>query len=177
MSHYAFSIHMALHLGVTVIAAPLIAIGLTASGLGFSPPHRPWIAAIGASLFEMVVVWGWHIPAPYEAAIGSGALFVLQQASFLVAGMLVWMVAFAGNTRLHYVVGTLAMLMTFMHMTMLGVLLAVAQRLLYSPDLCLGVFGVQGLANQQLGGALMAVGGGLPYLVGGTVLAYRAVAD
>lgn len=177
MSHVAFSVHMALHLGVTVIAAPLIAIGLIASGLGLAPPRHPLRAAIGASLFEMAIVWGWHVPGPYEAAMGSGALFAVQQASFLVAGMFVWMVAFAGKTRLHYAVGTLAMLMTFMHMTMLGVLLAVASHLLYSPDLCLGVFGVKGLANQQLGGALMAVGGGLPYLIGGAVLAYRAVSD
>jgi putative membrane protein len=87
------------------------------------------------------------------------------------------MVSFAGGSRAAFGIGMFAMLLTFMHMAMLGVLLALAPNLLYAPELCLGAFGLDRLDDQRLGGALMAVGGGLPYLIGGVALAYRFIAD
>lgn len=177
MSRYAFSAHMVLHLGVAVVAAPLIAIGIGRSSFAPAQPRHPWRAGLLAALFEMAVVWGWHVPKPYAAAAENDGLFWIQQASFLAAGLVVWLTAFSGKTRLHFGIGALIMLMTFMHMTMLGAVLAVVPNLIYAPGLCVGVLGITGVENQHLGGALMAVGGGLPYLIGGTVLAYRAVAD
>lgn len=59
---------------------------------------------------------------------------------------------------------------------MLGVLLALAPKLIYAPELCIGGFGLDRLDDQRLSGALMAVGGGLPYLIGGTALAYLFIA-
>ena len=38
--------------------------------------------------------------------------------------------------------------------------------LLYDPELCRGAFGLDRLQDQHLGGVVMAVGGGLPYLIG-----------
>jgi putative membrane protein len=51
-------------------------------------------------------------------------------------------------------------------MTMFGMMLTLAPILLYDPDLCRGAFGLDRLQDQHLGGVLMAVGGGLPYLIG-----------
>ena len=58
-----------------------------------------------------------------------------------------------------------------------GVLLSLAPQLLHAPELCLGAFGLDRLDDQRFGGALMAVGGGLPYLLGGIVPAYRFISD
>ena len=49
-------------------------------------------------------------------------------------------------------------------MTMFGLVLTLAPHLIYDPALCLGAFGFDRLGDQHFGGALMAVGGGLPYL-------------
>lgn len=177
MSRQAFSPHMILHLGVAVVAAPLVAIGLVRAGLGVGRARHPLLIALTASLLEMVVVWGWHAPALHEAAALDDSAFVLQQASFLLAGVVLWHASFAEPTRAGCGVGALAMLLTFMHMAMLGVLLALAPRLLYAPELCLGAFGLDPLDDQRLGGALMAVVGSLPYLAGGALLTYRFIAD
>jgi putative membrane protein len=58
-----------------------------------------------------------------------------------------------------------ALLLTAMHMTLLGALLALTPRPLYMHE---GSWKrLDALADQQLGGAIMIVVGGLSYLVGG----------
>jgi putative membrane protein len=177
MARRAFSAHMILHLGVIVVAAPLIALALLGLSRGAQDLGRPVLLALGASLFELLVVWGWHAPALHEAAAARWPVFVVQQASFLAAGILIWSASFAGGARAATGVGVLAMLFTFMHMAMLGLLLSLAPALLYAPEFCLGAWGLSPLDDQRLGGAMMAVLGGLPYLAGGLVLAYRLVSD
>lgn len=168
----AFTGHMVLHLGVMVLAAPLLALGLARwvgprAGGGWLP------LAIAASVAELAVVWAWHAPAAHQAAALRPGLFWLQQASFLAVGLAVWLPGFAGAGRAAAGAAVLAMAMSLMHMSMLGALLTTAPRLIYSPDLCGGAFGLGPLDDQRLGGVLMAVGGGLPYLLGGLAFAWR----
>jgi len=177
LSRRAFSAHMILHLGIVTVAAPLIALGLQRAGAGLQA-IRPGIkSAVAASAFDMFVIWGWHAPVLHEAAARNIGVFVFQQASFLTAGLLVWAVSFTGRTRGDAAIGAFAMLTTFMHMTMLGILLSVAPVLIYAPDVCIGAFGFERLDDQQLGGVMMAVFGGLPYLVGGLVLVQRLIGE
>ena len=172
MSRTAFSAHMMLHLGIVSVASPMVALGLVHSGAGNRFFDASFISPGLAIALDLVVVWGWHSPPLHEAAARTPLLFVLQQASFLVAGVTVWSVSFrAGGARAG--VGILVMFVTFMHMAMLGILLTLAPELLYAPDLCIGAFGFRGLEDQRLGGLLMASLGGLPYLLGGMVLTYR----
>lgn len=176
MARRAFSPHMILHLGVTVVAAPLIALGLVGLARDRAVRH-PVALALGASLFEMLVVWGWHAPTLHEAAAARLPAFMAQQASFLAAGILIWAAAYSGTGRTMAGVGVFAMLFTFMHMAMLGLLLALAPDLVYAPAFCLGAWGLEPLDDQRLGGALMAVFGGLPYLAGGLALTWRMLTD
>ncbi|WP_210321166.1 cytochrome c oxidase assembly protein [Aquibium microcysteis] len=176
MARRAFSPHMVLHLGVTVVAAPLIALGLIGLSRDRAVRH-PVAWALGASLFEMLVVWGWHAPVLHEAAAARLPAFVAQQASFFCAGLLIWVTALAGRSRAMAGVSVFAMLFTFMHMAMLGLLLSLAPGLLYDPAYCLGAWGFDPLDDQRLGGALMAVLGGLPYLAGGLALTWRMLDD
>ncbi len=175
MSKTAFSAHMLLHLGVVSVAAPLIATGLV--GLGLTARLFPplLISAMLASAFDLVVVWGWHVPALHEAAARHAGAFILQQASFLLAGTAVWATSFNAGNKDGSAIGVLAMFLTFTHMTMLGILLALAPALIYAPDLCLGAFGFEQLDDQRFGGVLMASVGGLPYLLGGLTLVYRMI--
>lgn len=173
----AFSPHMILHLGVTGAAAPLLAIGLLRVLPQAAPPRSGILLALAASAFEFVVVWGWHAPAMHDAAGRAGAVFALQQGTFLLAGLALWLACLAGGDSRSQAIGALAMLFTAMHMAMLGVLLVLAPRLLYAPDLCRGAFGLSPLADQQFGGALMSVFGALAYVAGGAWMAFRLSRD
>lgn len=177
LARRAFSAHMMLHLTIVTIACPLIAFG----ALRFRSVRailRPTLAtALAASGFDLLVTWGWHAPILHEAAARQMPVFVFQQASFLAAGLLVWGVSFAGRSRRDAGLGAMALGMTFMHMSMLGVILAITPQLVYAPDVCQGAFGFSRLADQQLGGALMAIWGGLPHLCGALVLLARLLQE
>lgn len=172
----SFTAHMALHLALVLVAAPLAvfamaragALGRVRFGIG---------AALAFSGIEMLVVWSWHIPALHFAAALSGRAFALQQASFLIAGMLVWLPGLANPGRSAAAAGAVAMLGSFAHMTMLGVLLALTQSVIYPPGLCGGAFGLDALADQRLGGVIMALGGGLGYLGATICFAARLLRD
>ena len=179
----AFSAHMALHMAVVAIAAPLLALGLAQTR--FDPAIRAptLFSAVPASIVELVVVWGWHTPALHHAARHSVLAFALEQASFLASALWLWCSAFGGAPRERNDrrgAGMLGLLLTSMHMTLLGALLALPPRALYEHGHHgAGPAGLGGSAvlqldpidDQHLGGAIMIVLGGASYLVGGLWLA------
>lgn len=173
LSRTAFAAHMILHLGVISLAAPLLALGMLRLRLARAVLPPAMGAAIFATLLDLAVVWGWHLPVLHEAASRVPPLFIAQQASFLLAGVAVWVTALASNEDGTFLGGLLALLFTGMHMTMLGVLLLATPQLLYDPSLCVGILGFERLDDQRLGGVLMASLGGLPYLIGGLFLVAR----
>jgi putative membrane protein len=169
----SFAAHMVMHMGVVALAAPLLAIGvarLFPDGVGRLPPA----VAIVASFAEFAAVWAWHAPALHDAARAQPTMFVLEQASFLSVGLLVWTSAIgaAGSSRpAARAAGIGALLVTSMHMTLLGGLLLFAPRPLYAcAALCTPSAMLTPLADQQLGGAIMLAVGGSAYLTGGLVL-------
>jgi putative membrane protein len=166
LSRSAFSPHMLLHLGVVVVAAPLLAGGI-APRLPMPDDFRTALAwCLLAAAFEMLAVWSWHVPGMHDAAGRNSVLFAFEQGSFLMAGLAVWSVAFAARSRAATAAAAISLFFTFTHMSMFGLILTLAPRLLYDPDLCRGAFGLGQLEDQHLGGVLMAVEGGLPYLIG-----------
>lgn len=177
MSRTAFSAHMILHLGVVALAAPLLAIGLVQSGVRLdSATHlRRWMVA--SFVCEMVVVWGWHAPYLHEAAARNVGVFMLQQVSFLMVGLSLWLLGFAAKAKAAVGAALILFVLTLMHMTMLGTLLIFAPRLIYAPEFCLGAFGLQPLDDQRFGGILMATWSGIVYLAAGIALGYRLLAE
>jgi putative membrane protein len=177
LARTAFSPHMLLHLGIVVVAAPLLAPTLAArlrSPTSFGDALRWYLLA---AAFEMLAVWAWHIPLLHDAAGRSFGLFVLEQASFLAGGLALWTAAFTARNRQAAGAAAIALFSTFTHMSMFGLILTLAPRLLYDPDLCQGAFGLDRLDDQHLGGILMAIGGGLPYLVATGIMCFRIVRD
>jgi putative membrane protein len=157
-----FSAHMTMHMAVVAVAAPLLAFGV--AGTRFDPVPR-WpraFAVVPASIAELVLVWAWHTPALHHAARHSGNVFVYEQGSFLLSGLWLWASAVGGDRRERAGAGIVALLLTCMHMTLLGALLALPPRPLYHHGT---------LADQHLGGAIMIVLGGAAYLCGGLWLA------
>ena len=166
MAGSAFFAHMTMHMGVVAVAAPLLALGV--AGSRWDPVLRApgLFAPIPASIVELVVVWTWHAPGLHHFARHTTIGLVVEQGMFLVAGLLVWLSAFGGGrVSERKGAGIAALLLTSMHMTLLGALLALAPRPLYGDGHGFGE--LTALADQNLGGAIMLLVGGLSYLAGG----------
>lgn len=172
----SFTAGMMAHMGVVAIASPLIAIGLPDS---WRPgPAMPLAVPAIASLLEMLVIWGWHAPSMRVLAEASTVGTVIEQASFVFAGVLLWVTAFAApDAPRHAAVGAGALFLTSLHMTLLGVLLALSPRPLYGEGdvTCFGIV-LSASIDQQLGGVLMLVVGAVVYLAAGVTLIARLVA-
>ena len=168
LARHSFAAHMTMHIAVVAVAAPLVAlsIGGTKGDPVRAMPHV--MAPIPASLIELVVVWLWHVPALHEAARQQEAAFVLEQGSFIAAGLLLWIAAIGGNReqlRLRAGGGIAALLFTSMHMTLLGALFALTSRPLFQHGP--SASGLTAIADQHLGGVIMLLVGGASYLLGG----------
>jgi putative membrane protein len=166
-----FSAHMATHMAVVAVAAPLLAAGLAGSRLDPVRRFPALFPPVPASLVELIVVWSWHSPALHHLARHSIAGLVAEQSMFLGSGLLVWLAA-AGGPRpggKRKGAGVLALLLTSMHMTLLGALLALPARPLYAH--AAHAAKLAPLDDQHLGGAIMLVAGGVSYLAGGLWLA------
>jgi putative membrane protein len=178
----AFTGHMVMHMSVVALAAPLLALGI--AGGGWDPVRR-WpglMSPLVASMVEGVLVWAWHAPVLHHAARQRAWVQVLEQGSFALAGLWLWLAALGGGAGLRReraAGGVAGLLLTSMHMTLLGALITLSGRSLYAHGShgsvgAHGSGGIEGwsaLQDQQIGGAVMLVAGGLAYLAGALGLA------
>lgn len=175
---HSFAMHMAVHMGVVAVAAPMLALGIAGGRFDATRPAPRLFAPIPASILELVVVWAWHAPALHHAARHHTAVLIMEQGMFFLAGVFVWLAAFGGNSarrRNRSAAGLVALLLTAMHMTLLGALLALSPRPLYAHA---GKFsGLTAIEDQHLGGAIMLLVGGISYLLGGLWLTVRLLRD
>ncbi len=154
-----FPAHMVRHMTLVALAAPLLALALPARA---APP------VLAGAVLEFVVVWAWHLPALHGLACTEPLARLAEQAMFLVAGWAVWAGALRTDAPL---AGAGGLLLTSMHMTLLGALITLAPTDLYA-EACGMPADVTG---QQLGGMLMLAIGTPVYLLGGLLLAARAL--
>lgn len=166
----SFAAHMALHMSVVGIGVPLLAIGLV-QRFAAAAAGRGLVLPIAVSILDLVVVWLWHAPYLHHASRSEPLMLTLEQASFAGVALLVWTVAFAGPP----LAGALTLFFTSMHMTLLGALVGLANRPIYGGHGHGGLFDLDEVADQQLGGVIMLAVGGVIYLGGGLVLAARAL--
>jgi putative membrane protein len=170
----AFFVHMTMHMGVVAVAAPFLALGI-AGGRADPVSRKPGLfLPIPISLLELVVVWAWHAPGLHHAARSSMVGLVAEQSMFFLCGLLLWLSAFGGNSppdSNRTAAGVVGLLLTMMHMVLLGALLALTPRPLYMH--AAGHSKLTPLEDQHLGGVIMLLGGGLSYLLGGLWLTVR----
>lgn len=172
LARAAFWAHMTIHMAVVAVAAPLLALAL--AGTRADPARRAssLAAPIPASIAELLVVWLWHTPLLHHAARSASSVFVLEQASFLLVGVLLWSSAVGGDParqRWRSATGVAALLFTAVHMTLLGAIFALTPRPLYAH----AGYGADALFDQHLGGGIMLLVGGASYLAGGLWLTSR----
>jgi putative membrane protein len=150
LSRESFTAHMTVHMSVVAIAAPLLAVGAGRFSTSMSP--------VLASVFELAVVWLWHTPALHHAARHSTEAYIAEQGTFLLSGLILWIAVLHRRAE-----GIVALLLTAMHMTLLGAIFVISPRTLYTHS--------TNIEDQHLGGAVMLIVGGASYLAGGLYLA------
>lgn len=192
-----FSAHMLQHVLLAVVAPPLLVAGEPVlAALWILPADRRravvlwlrerraiatvWRAAtaprLAWSVFA-VVLWLWHVPALYRAALDVPALHALEHVSFVGGASLVWWGILHGapshSRRTSYGVGILVLFATMLQSGALGALLTLSHRLWY-PFQSVGAveWGITPLDDQQLAGLIMWVGGGILQLVQVNVLVF-----
>ena len=178
MAPSAFFVHMIMHMGVVAVAAPFLAIGIAGGRLDPVAIFPRLLAPIPISLLELVVVWTWHAPSLHHVARHTVFGLLAEQSMFLGCGLLLWLSAFGGRLPLdadRAAAGVIGLLLTMMHMVLLGALLALTPRTLYTHHAGHdeGYTGLTPLEDQHLGGAIMLLGGGVSYLIGGLWLSVR----
>lgn len=194
------SVHMVQHLGLMLVAAPLLVLGRPASVFLHGLPRRlrrpvarigtggPVAAVLriathpfGAWGLYLSVLWVWHIPALYQRAILDDALHALQHASFLAVGILLWTAVIERARRgLDHGASFLAIFATAVHSCALGAILTVSATVWY-PVYAerTAAFGLTPLQDQQVGGLIMWVPSGLLFAAAGllTIAAWLRVAE
>jgi putative membrane protein len=110
MDHHLLTAHMAQHLLLMTVAAPLILLGEPTITLLHGLPQRlvgsvltpflrwPLVEGLGCIVSHPVFCWlaatgaviGWHIPALFELGMQSAEWHALEHANFFVAGLLFW---------------------------------------------------------------------------------------
>lgn len=190
LSETLFLAHMAQHLLLILVAPPLLAYALpVADWIRLLPPrwrrnlaqwgHRRKLAGqIWESLTHPLmlaglyaaVLWGWHLPAFYEAAIENPTIHLLEHATFMMVAYLFWWRILDGQ-KLHTTIGIkiIVLFLTAFHSSILGLLLTFSTEVWY-PAYAIGAWGFTALEDQQLAGLLMWLPGGILYLIMGLYL-------
>ncbi len=182
-----FSAHMAQHLILIVLAAPLLVLGrpLLPFVWALSPSWRRhagrWWAggpsvrmALGAITLPSVVwvahaaaLGFWHVPGPYGWAYNHEWVHVIEHASFLGSGCLFWWVVFqpTGRRRLGYGAAVLYVSALAAVMGAFAAVLTFARTPWYVEHLYrTAPWGLTPLEDQQLAGLIMWIPTSVVYL-------------
>ena len=158
-----FSARVAHHLLLIAAVAPLLAIVFAFRRADESRGAGPMVSLTALTLGHAIIVWVWHIPAPYLFALSSDGGYWLMQGSLLLSAYFFWRGVLSPRTSPGAAV--LSLLGTMMQMGLLGALLVFAPRAIFTPHFgTTQPFGLTELQDQQLAGLLMWVPAMLPYL-------------
>jgi putative membrane protein len=182
------SAHMVQHLLLVLVAAPLLALSAPSSTILRGSPlamrrasgrwrrrlrltHatlRPLRHPATAWLLQVGALWFWHAAVPYDAALGSEPLHILEHASFLVTAVLFWhtVIGTRSPERVSNGLGALLVFAMAMQSVFLSLLLTFARTPWYSGYATTTTpWGLDPLTDQQLAGVIMWIPAGAVYLV------------
>lgn len=181
---YLFSAHMLQHLLLVLLAPPLLISGLPKEPMRLalqksivgslerilSKPVVAWFLGIGT-------LWIWHLPVLYNATLAHERIHIFEHLTFIVTGVIFWWPIFTPLKERRYPPATgIAYLGSgALTNTVLGVLLTFAPAGFYpyyvhprdpygALSLIRNGWGLDAADDQQLGGVLMWVLGGLFFL-------------
>jgi putative membrane protein len=183
--------HMGQHLLLTLVAAPLLVLGAPVLPMVTALPaavRRPvhqarvpvaWrrrltspIATAVACGTYIVVLWVWHLPVLYEAALGSSAIHVVEHATMLGTAAWLWSTVLQRGGPVRRLSGLAAPALFVTAVLTVGL----AALLTFSPAAWYGTYaagaqawGLTALEDQQRAGAIMWSLGGIVTMAAGAV--------
>lgn len=167
--------HMALHILLMNLFAPLAAAGMWLLGRERKPATAPLLAF--ATVVQLAALWAWHAPPVLDRALASPSVHLLMYASLFLAALLFWwsVLHSPGERSWQPVV---ALLVTGKIYCFLAVLFVFAPRALYPGFAAIHAAHAitapsTTLADQQLAGLIMLVACPATYVVAAVVLAAR----
>jgi putative membrane protein len=187
MAEALASAHMIQHVLLVLVAAPLLAGARPGAALlRGSPPTLRRVAGrwrrrltparrrlrwlgdpVALALVHTATLWFWHAAGPYDAALGSRPLHVLEHLTLLVTAVLFWRVILGGRAAGAVAKGYAVLLLFAMSMqtVFLSLLLTFARAPWYDAYASTTqAWGLDPLADQQLAGVIMWVPAGFIYL-------------
>ena len=190
----SFAAHMIQHELLMVVAAPLLCLGrpLVAFLWMLSRPRRrqaamlsrrPWTQRLGALclgiggawLVHALVLWLWHLPVAFDAALTHEGLHIVQHLAFMASALCFWWSVLRPASRAAHGRALLSLFTTLLHTGALGALLAVSALPWYAAYASATAPLLDPLDDQQLGGLVMWVPAGSAYVAAGLLLAWRWV--
>ena len=177
--------HMVQHVILVALAPPFLLLGAPRRALEAAFGTHRWAAMPGskasrhrpvfAAATYGLLIWFWHIPAFYEAALSSTMLHLVFLVSLLAASLWFWSVVVA-SPREQFGAAALILLATMIHTGLLGALLSLATRPLY-PLMSEGAlaWGLTPMEDQQLAGLIMWVPMGAIYLIAALTIIGRSL--
>ncbi len=184
-----FTAHMLQHMLLILVAAPLFALGAIPEGYLWALPRRwsnrlanfwgrtRWLQAAWAFLsgagpawaLFTGMLWIWHLPLLYQAALHSEAIHALEHILFLSTAMAFWWFVFqpARQKEIHSGAVILYLFVAMLQMSALGAILAFASRPWYPVYQGGNLLGWQmsPQADQQDAGMIMWLPGGILFLI------------
>jgi putative copper resistance protein D len=181
-----FSVHMVQHLLLMLVAAPLLALAAPITQLlrAASPGvrrrrllpilHSTPVSTLGhpvvAWLAFTLVMWVSHFSPLFDLALEDRGVHTIEHAVFLGAALVFWWPVVAADPaprRLSYPVRSLYLLLQMPLNSFLGMAITFAAAPLYAHYATLGApYGISPLADQQLAGGIMWLGGDVVFIAG-----------
>lgn len=185
-----FTYHMVEHEIIMAVAAPLLVVARPVGVMLWSLPRRlrlglaratqnawlqygwTWLTRpTHATIIHGAAIWLWHWPALFDAAVTGISLHRWQHTSFFVTALLFWYALLrtsgSGEAVWH-------LFFTMVHTSVLGALIAVAPRVMYTTQTAHSfTWGLTPLEDQQLAGLFMWVPAGTVYAGAALLFAVR----
>ncbi|MEN2747638.1 cytochrome c oxidase assembly protein [Sphingomonas sp. T9W2] len=150
----------------------LLLIGFAAPLLAMAWPVRGRVAV--TLPLSTAILWAWHLPVLYDAALAHVGVYWLMQATLLASSWAYW----ASIRRASAMEAVAGIAGGAVQMGFLGALLTFAGRPLYESHIATTfAFGIGPLADQQMAGLIMWVPGMAPYAVAAAWIAARRWQD
>jgi len=172
----SFTAHMVEHEIIMIVAAPLLAASRPLGILLWSLPdgvrrglvrigrrcgaRRGWAfvtSAMVATVVQALVLWLWHLPPAFEAALAAPSVHAAQHVSFLASAVLFW---WSMGRRAKYGVGAFCQFLTLLQTGMLGALMSFSTGVWYG-SYAGNQDGLTALEDQQLAGLIMWIPAGM----------------
>jgi mxaJ protein len=192
----SFTAHMLEHELLMLVAAPLIAFSRPLGVLFWALPrgsrhslgafgHRRWFASswqhlsapLTASLLQAAMLWLWHAPAFFDAALRSELWHAVQHLLLVFPALLFWWsINIASAVERRHGVAGFWLFFTSIHSALLGALMTFAESPWYAQYAQMGMSGTAGLTpleDQQLAGVIMWVPGGAVHAVAALIYLSR----